>query len=75
MDFFPLLDALALETEDDQTSAQLEELREMVNSVLKRFKKEVDHTMSVHVCVCNDLPPHTLCVCVMTRPLIHCVCV
>ena len=38
----PLCWILWLETEDDQTSAQLEELREMVNSVLKRFKKEVE---------------------------------
>ncbi len=41
LDFFPLLDALALETEDDETSAKLDELREMVESVLERFKKEV----------------------------------
>ena len=39
--FFPLLQALCLEAEEDETAQQLKELRTMVTSVLERFKEEV----------------------------------
>ena len=40
-DFFPLLSALCLESEADETAAQLSELKTMVRNVLDRFKEEV----------------------------------
>ena len=41
IDFFPLLHALALEVEEDETGKQLDELKQMVERVLKRFEEEV----------------------------------
>ena len=41
IDFFPVLQAQCLETEEDETAKQLESLRTMVTSVLERFKEEV----------------------------------
>lgn len=41
IEFFPVLQARCLETEEDQTVQQLEALRVMVTSVLQRFKEEV----------------------------------
>ena len=41
IDFFPLLHALALEKEEDETGKQLEELKAMVERVLQRFEEEV----------------------------------
>ena len=41
IEFFPLLQALCLDTEEDDTAQQLESLRTMVTSVLDRFKEEV----------------------------------
>ena len=40
-EFLPLLHALALEVEVDETGKQLEELKSMVERVLKRFEEEV----------------------------------
>ncbi len=40
-EFFPLLVALALESEEDETAQQLQELKSMVRSVLDRFREEV----------------------------------
>lgn len=39
--FFPLLQALAIEKEEDETKEMLNELKSMVESVLKRFEEEV----------------------------------
>ena len=41
IEFFPVLQAQCLETEEDETAKQLEALRSMVTSVLERFKEEV----------------------------------
>lgn len=41
IEFFPLLQALCLELEEDETAHQLEALRAMVHTVLERFKEEV----------------------------------
>ena len=41
IEFFPLFRALALEVEVDETGKQLEELKSMVERVLKRFEEEV----------------------------------
>ena len=46
LEFFPLLVALILGKEEDETAHQLEELKTMVSDVLDRFKKEV--RMCVH---------------------------
>ena len=43
-EFFPLLQARCLETEENDTAKQLETLRSMVTSVLERFKEEVLHS-------------------------------
>ena len=40
-EFFPLLHALALEEKVDETGQQLDELKNMVERVLKRFEEEV----------------------------------
>lgn len=40
-DFFPLLQALVLETEEDETAKQLDQLKAMVQDVLVRFRAEV----------------------------------
>jgi len=41
LEFFPLLVALTLGEEEDQTARHLEELKAMVRDVLDRFKAEV----------------------------------
>ena len=41
LEFFPLLEALSLEKEEDEVAGQLEELKGMVRNVLERFEKEV----------------------------------
>ena len=41
IEFFPLLQALALEVEEDETGKQLDELKMMVEKVLMRFEEEV----------------------------------
>ena len=41
IEFFPLLHALVLEDEEDETGKQLDELKMMVEKVLKRFEEEV----------------------------------
>ena len=51
--FFPLLQALSLESEEDESAQQLKELRTMVTSVFKRFKDEVSLTAERH---CKTLP-------------------
>ena len=43
-EFFPLLQARCLETEEDETAKQLEALCSKVTSVLERFKEEVTNT-------------------------------
>ena len=41
IEFFPLLQALALEVEEDATAKRLDELKIMVEKVLTRFEEEV----------------------------------
>lgn len=41
MDFFPLFHALDLKDEADETGKQLDELKTLVEKVLKRFDEEV----------------------------------
>ena len=41
IEFFPLFRALALKEEVNETGKQLDELKTMVNRVLKRFEEEV----------------------------------
>ena len=48
LEFFPLLHALALEDEEDETGKQLSELKTMVEKVLKRFEEEVRRANSRH---------------------------
>ena len=51
LEFFPLLVALTLGEEEDQTARHLEELKAMVRDVLDRFKAEVRVCVSVCLCV------------------------
>lgn len=44
MDFFPLLHALDLKDEADETGKQLDELKTMVKRVIQRFDEEVSLT-------------------------------
>ena len=46
IEFFPLLHALALEVEVDETGQQLNELKAMVERVLKRFEEEVSDRLT-----------------------------
>ena len=43
-EFFPLLRALALGKEEDETAIQLQQLSKMVKDVLDKFKEEVKHS-------------------------------
>lgn len=43
IDFFPLFHALALEEVEDGTAKQLDELRNMVKGVIKRFEDDVSN--------------------------------
>ena len=49
MDFFPLLHALALKDEVDETGKQLDELKKMVEKVLNRFEEEVSLTNQIEL--------------------------
>ena len=40
-DFFPLFQALELEKEEDKTEKRLDELKNMVEKILKRFEEQV----------------------------------
>ena len=40
-DFFPLFHALALEEEVDEQEKHLDELKSMIEKILKRFEEEV----------------------------------
>ena len=40
-DFFPLFHALELEKEEDKTEKRLDELKNMVEKILKRFEEQV----------------------------------
>ena len=40
-DFFPLFHALELEKEEDKTEKQLDDLKNMVEKILKRFEEQV----------------------------------
>lgn len=68
IDFFPLLVALALESEEDETAQQLQELKSMVSIVLDRFKEEVrmsthhtnDFSMQVRTKMKANTPTYTI---------------
>lgn len=47
-DFFPLFHALALEKEEDKQAKQLDDIKTMVEKILKRFEEEVRNCRYYH---------------------------
>ena len=48
-DFFPLFHALALEEGEDEQAKQLNEMKTMIEKILKRFEEEVRNSkLAIH---------------------------